>query len=152
VEKGSHGALSAPGRLTPQTLMKGGATPSRPASTVEGLTFVDSTLHVMIVNLETLAAVSSMSMLASIWINQWLSGVSQSEGWCYILTLPLLFLTPLHPFIYPPTKSLIPGTALPSSLTSPIPFLLTLLISSLVLPLNCLTSSPCYALRPYSTY
>jgi hypothetical protein len=79
VGKGSHGALSAPGRLTPQTLMKAGAMPLRPASTVGGLMYVDSTSHVTTANLETLMAVSSASTPASIWINQWLSGVSQSE-------------------------------------------------------------------------
>jgi len=48
------------------------------------------------------------------------------------------------PFVY--TRLLILGTALPSSLTTPIPFLLTLLISSLALPLNHFVSSSCYAL------
>ena len=67
---------------------------------------------------------------------------------CYVLTLPLLFLIPHHPFTPLPTKPLIPGTALQSSLTSPIPFLLTLLISSLALPLSPSTSNPCYALGP----
>jgi hypothetical protein len=46
VERGLHGALSASGRLTPLTLMKGGATPLRPASDVGALMSVDSTLHV----------------------------------------------------------------------------------------------------------
>jgi hypothetical protein len=40
---------------------------------------VDSTLHVTIANLETLAAVSCASMPASSKVEQWLSGVSQSE-------------------------------------------------------------------------
>jgi hypothetical protein len=43
-------------------------------------------------------------------------------------------------------KPLIPGTALPSFLTSLIPFLLTPLIFSLAFPLNPLISHPCYAL------
>jgi hypothetical protein len=60
-------------------LMKGGATPLRPASAVGGITSVDSTLHVTTVNLETLVAVSSASMLTCMWINEWLSGISQSE-------------------------------------------------------------------------
>jgi len=60
-------------------MMRAGATPSRPASTVGGLTSVDSTLHVMTANLETLMAVSSVSMPTCTQINQWLSGFSQSE-------------------------------------------------------------------------
>ena len=40
---------------------------------------VDSTSHVMTANLGTLMAVSSASMPASTRINQWLSGISQSE-------------------------------------------------------------------------
>ena len=74
-----RGALSAPGRLTPPTTMRAGATSSRPASAVGGLTSVDSTSRVTTANLETLMAVSSASMPASLWISSWLSGVSQSE-------------------------------------------------------------------------
>jgi len=43
-------------------------------------------------------------------------------------------------------KPLIPGTVLPLSLTSPIPFPPTLLISFLALPLNLSIFHPCYAL------
>ena len=59
--------------------MKDGATPLRPASTVGGLMSVDLTLHVTTANLETLMAISSASVPPSIQINQWLSGISQSE-------------------------------------------------------------------------
>jgi len=109
---------------------------------------VDLTLHVMIANLETLAAMSSASMPTSTQINQWLSGVSQSKEGVVLRsdTTPTFSYTPLSIYIHPPTKSLIPRTALPSSLTSPILFPLTLLISSLIFPLNHLTFSPCYAL------
>jgi len=65
---------------------------------------------------------------------------------CYILTLPLLFLTPLHPFTHLSMRLLINRTVLLSSLTSPIPYPLTPLMSSLALLLNLLTSSSCYAL------
>jgi hypothetical protein len=40
---------------------------------------VDSTSHVTTVNLEMLAAVSSVSMPVSSKVDQWLSGISQSE-------------------------------------------------------------------------
>jgi hypothetical protein len=65
---------------------------------------------------------------------------------CYILALPLLFLTLLRPSIYPLTKLLVLRIALPLPPTSPIPSPLTLLISFLTSPLNHLVSSPCYAL------
>jgi len=79
VGRGSHGALSAPGKLTPPTTMRAGATSLRPASAVEGLTSVDSTSHVTTVNLKMLMAVSSASAPASSRISSWLSGISQSE-------------------------------------------------------------------------
>jgi hypothetical protein len=59
--------------------MRGGSTTSRPVSAVGGLTSVDSTLHVMTANLETLVAVSSMNMPVSLKVDQWLSGISQSK-------------------------------------------------------------------------
>jgi len=65
---------------------------------------------------------------------------------CYVLILPLLFLTPPCLFTHLPIRLLIPGTALLSSWTSPIPFPLTPLISSLTLPLNLFLLLPCYAL------
>jgi hypothetical protein len=40
---------------------------------------VDSTLHVTTVNLETLVAVSSVNMLVSLRVDQWLCSISQSE-------------------------------------------------------------------------
>jgi len=66
--------------------------------------------------------------------------------YCYVLTLPLLFLIPLHLFTHPHMKLPIPGTALLSSLNSPILFLPTLLISSLALLPKLPLSLPCYAL------
>jgi hypothetical protein len=68
------------------------------------------------------------------------------RGWCYDLILPLLFLIPLPLLIRLHTRSPIPGTALLSSLTSPIPFPLIPLISFLALPQNLLTLLLYYAL------
>jgi len=65
---------------------------------------------------------------------------------CYILTLPLLFLTPPHPFIHLPIKPPTPGTVLPLSPTSLTPFPLTPLISSLIFPLNLSILLHCYTL------
>jgi len=65
---------------------------------------------------------------------------------CYILILPLLFLTLIHSFTHLPMKLLILRTALPLSLTFLIPFPLTPLISSLMLPLKPSLSLHCYAL------
>jgi hypothetical protein len=65
---------------------------------------------------------------------------------CYILNLPLLFLIHPHPFTHLPTKPPIPRTALLSSLTSLILFLLIPLIFSLALPLNPFASLPYYVL------
>jgi len=59
--------------------MKDGSKTSWPASAVGGLTSVDSTSHVMTVNLEMLAAVSSANMPVSLRVDQWLCGISQSE-------------------------------------------------------------------------
>jgi hypothetical protein len=53
---------------------------------------------------------------------------------CYVLILPLLFLILPHLLTHPLTRLLIPGTASLLSLSSLIPFRLTLLISSLMLP------------------
>jgi hypothetical protein len=61
---------------------------------------------------------------------------------CYVLTLPLLFLTLPRPFTLLPTRLPILGTALLWSPTSPTLFLLIPLISFLVLPLNPLPSAP----------
>jgi hypothetical protein len=61
---------------------------------------------------------------------------------CYVLTLPLLFLIPHHPFTLLPTRLLIPGTALLWSLASLTLFLLIPLISSLTLPPNPLPFAP----------
>ena len=65
---------------------------------------------------------------------------------CYVLNLPLLFLTPLYPFTHLPIRLPTPETVLLLSPTFLIPFLLILLISSLILPLNPSISSPYYAL------
>jgi hypothetical protein len=65
---------------------------------------------------------------------------------CYVLTLPLLFLTPPHLLTHLCMKPLIPGTVLLLSLTFLTPFPLTLLIFSLALPLHLLILLPCYGL------
>jgi hypothetical protein len=65
---------------------------------------------------------------------------------CYVLILPILFLIPLHLITHPHTRLLIPGTALLSSLTSLMLFLLTLLTFSPALPLNLLPFAPLCAL------
>ena len=64
---------------------------------------------------------------------------------CYVLNLPLLFLTLLRLLIHLLTRLLIPGTALLSSPTFPILFPLILLISFPVQLLNPLPLLPCYA-------
>jgi len=67
---------------------------------------------------------------------------------CYVLNLPLLFLTLLHLLIHLHTRLPIPGTALLLSPTFLTPFPLILLISSPALPLNPLLLPPCYAISP----
>jgi hypothetical protein len=79
VGSGSPGAWSAHRKPTRWTRTKDGSTTSWPASTVGGLTSVDLTSHVTTANLEMLAAVSSANMLVSSRVDQWLSGISQSE-------------------------------------------------------------------------
>jgi hypothetical protein len=103
VVKESRGALSAPGKLTPPTMMKAGATSSRPASAVGGLTSVDLTSHVMTANLETLMAVSFVNMPASLWINSWLSGISQSEEGVVLRSDPTPTFSHTAPSIYTPS-------------------------------------------------
>jgi hypothetical protein len=103
VVKESHGALSAPGKLTPPTTMRAGATSSRPASAVGGLTSVDLTSHVTIANLETLMAVSSANTPASLRISSWLSGVSQSEEGVVLRSDPTPTFSHTVPSIYTPT-------------------------------------------------
>jgi hypothetical protein len=103
VERESRGALNASGRLTPPTPMKGGATLLRPVSTVGGLTSVDSTSHVTTANLETLMAVSSASMPTSTRINQWLSGISQSEEGVVLHSDPTPTFSHTSPSVYTPT-------------------------------------------------
>jgi len=57
----------------------------------------------MTVNLETLAAVSSASMLTSMQINQWLSGVSQSEEGVVLHSDPTPTFSHTSPSIYTPS-------------------------------------------------
>jgi hypothetical protein len=65
---------------------------------------------------------------------------------CYIPTLPLLFLIRPYLLTHLSMRLLISGTVLLLSLTSAIPFSLTLLIFFLALLLNLLISALCYAL------
>jgi hypothetical protein len=64
---------------------------------------MDSTLHVMTVNLKTLMAVSSANMLASMQISQWLSGVSQSEEGVVLHSDPTPTFSHTSPSIYTPS-------------------------------------------------
>jgi hypothetical protein len=119
--------------------MNDGSTILQPASTVGELTSMDLTSHVTIANLEMLAAVSSASMLVSSKVDQWLSGISQSEEGVvllYVLILPLLFL-PLLPIpIQSPRPGICPHLPQLLYLSSLTLSQLTPLISSHMLPLN----------------
>ena len=101
--KESHGALSAPGKLTPPTMMRAEATSLRPASAMGGLPSVDSTSHVTTANLEMLMAVSSANMPASSRIGSWLSGVSQSEEGVVLRSDPTPTFSHTAPSVYTPT-------------------------------------------------
>jgi len=70
------------------------------------------------------------------------------EDFCYILTLPLLFLIPPRLLTHLHTRPPISGTALLLSLTFLILFLRTCLIFSLTLLLNPSSSNLCYVLGP----
>jgi hypothetical protein len=85
-------------------------------------------------------------------IGRLLAVSAAKEGFCYILTLPLLFLTLLHLPTCPHIRLLIPGTALLLSLTFPILFPLTLLISFPALPLNLLPFALSCALTCYRRF
>jgi len=80
--------------------------PLWPASAVGGLTSVDLTLHVTTANLETLAAISYASMLASSKIERWLSGISQSKEGVVLHSDSTPTFSLMAPSTYMPTYSM----------------------------------------------